>query len=132
MDIFKRFATDAAAEINGVVHDLGEGGFVTIARFGNENFNELFNELSEKHRLALNSDDKKAAEEAATKVMIKTLARTVLVGFTGLKYDGEPMAYSVENAEKLLSHRDFSNYVVALSRDVENYRIKKEAEVAKN
>lgn len=134
LDIFKKYATDAGLELNGVEHELDSEGKakIVVARMGNAKFQKAYQAALERHQKELDSKDDEVKEAAQKRCMVESMARSILVGFSGLGYNGEPMEYSVENAERLLALDDFRTLVFELSRDVDHYRVEKESAVAKN
>jgi hypothetical protein len=122
MDIFKKFATDAAKEVNGVRHPLDATTVIVVARFGNDNANALFRTLRERHAIVLASTDPKIADKAAVDNLIEVMANHILVGWEGIEFNGAPLEYSVSNAVTLLQLTDFRDLVFNLSRNADNYR----------
>lgn len=135
LDLFKRYATDEKKEIEGVRFSIGpdEEDYLLIARMGNDRFTEAFSRLNDEYRERLDSSDPKVVRQASDEVMCRTMAESILVGWgANMMYDGQPLPYSVENAGKVLSHRDLREDVFAFSRRADNYRLESQAKLAKN
>ena len=130
LDIFEKFATDETAEVNGATVEFGGTKFI-IARAGNPKYSKLLTQLVDKNRAALDLKDD-SADALSDRILVEVLATTVLLGWDNLNYQGKPMAYSIENASKILSHKDFRREVVRMSEDLDHFRAKYEAEQEKN
>ena len=137
MDIFALFHTDKNAETAGVLRTIKAGDTssqLRIARFGNPVFQKHFREIRDSYAQLI--EKAKTAEERealSLEVMIKSTARGILVGWDdGIQYKGEPLPYSVENAEKLLAIPDFYELVFNMSRENEAYLTSKLGDSAKN
>lgn len=127
LDIFAKYATDTNAELNGTWRDIEGGARLLIARMNNNRYGKLLGKLFKVHQQVLESDTDQA-DEVSDKVMIEVVAKTILLGWSGLSYKGVPIEYSVENAEKLLAHAQFRQLVMSLANEVEAYRAKVEEE----
>lgn len=131
LDIFETFATDEAAEDNGVWVTLAGDAELLIARDGNDACERLVEKLMMDNADKL-SGDTVAAEAAQRQIEIDVTSQTILKGWKNLTYQGEAIEYSVENAVKLLQHKDFRRRVLFHARQRAAYALKHEAEVAKN
>lgn len=125
LDIFAEFATDESLENNGAWHKLGKGTELLVARGGNSAYSKMLSELMEKHQAVLDGNDK-AAEDQWVEIIVKTMARTLLLGWKNVEYQGKALDYSVENAELLLKHKDFRLRVGKLADSMDAYRAKLE------
>lgn len=125
MDIFNQFATDETLENNGTFVKIGQGAELLIARTGNAAYSKLLSRLYERSMSVLDLKDD-AADEKSKEIMTEVLVSTVLLGWKGVKYKGEDMAYSVENAKKLLALKDFRRMVVTHSENMESFRMHQE------
>jgi hypothetical protein len=128
MDLFKRFATDREAELKGTWRDLGEGCELLVARWNNDNFNQTFEGLKEKHAEALNSANAAERERQYAEIVLQVMVDTILLGWKGTEYNGEELEYSKANARKLLEMRDFRELVATMSRQMDAYLIHKQAQ----
>lgn len=126
-DVFKLYAVDAAKEQSGVVIDLGGGRSMTIARLGGSNrkYSARLAEEYEKYRELLSSSAAEA-EELDNEIVANVFAETILLGFEGFAYDGEPLPYSRENAVKILKHPEFRSLVMKHATRLENFKVKKD------
>lgn len=131
LDLFSEFATDTAAEVNGVRVPFKGVTFI-VARAGNKKYGKLLSELVKKNQIALDLKDD-AADDLSDKLMAEVLAKTILVGWEGeLSYAGKPLPYSVENAKKVLAHADFRAQVSRWADDREAFRVKAQEEKVGN
>lgn len=128
MDIFKEFATDEKLELEGRWVDIGKGGRILVARDNNQRYIKELRANLEKNKVALEAGGE-AADEKAQELVLAAKAKTILLGFEGLKYKGENLAYSPENALKLLKIKDFERLVDEYSRDFDGYKVELEAEM---
>lgn len=127
MDIFKVYATDEVKEKSGTWKTLSGKAKILIARSGNREYARLFSKLVEQNAEALATKDD-AADAVADEIVIEVVAKTVLLGWENLEYDGAPIEYSYENAKKLLSIKDFRKVVMKHADDIENFLLAREAE----
>jgi hypothetical protein len=140
MDIFAEFATDPVAEETGRWIQLGDAE-VLVARAGNTAFNNMIQLERKKHQHTLDlgeakdasEDSKKAAKDLSFKIVGRVMAQTLLLNWRGnLKYKGEPIAYSRQNAEMLLQHNDFREKIAGMANDIANFRVEQIKADAKN
>ena len=61
-------------------------------------------------------------------MFIELEAKTILKGWEGIQFKGKSLDYSMDNAKKVLSLRDFRALVARLAQDAEAYRAKLEEE----
>lgn len=135
MDLFKRYATNEKLEVEGVRHQIGpdDEDYILVARMGNDRFTEVFARINTELSPQVESEDAEVSKHATTQVMVRTMAESILVGWgKTMTYQDKPLPYSVENAAKVLAHKDFREMVFGLSRNAEHYLLSKQAEVAKN
>ena len=130
MDIFATYAVNQDLENNGTWMEVGDAKFL-IARSGNSAYAKMFSKDYDRNKRALERKDE-AADKLAEKMMIKVIAKTVLLGWENVSYQGKPLEYSVENAEMLLTHRDFRAEIVKLADDFASFKAEKDAEDEKN
>lgn len=137
LDIFAQYATDPKAELEGKEFDLGGGVTALIARSHNPKYTRMLANLYEVHKHTL--DQKETPEQLATaedrsnKIMAEVMACSVLLGWTGpMAYQGEPLPYSVANAQKILLHKDFQREIARKSDDFRNFRFQTEEADVKN
>lgn len=130
LDIFASYATDDNAELNGSWQQLGEGSLL-IARSGNRNYVRLLTSKVEQNQQLLDKQDD-AAEKLSDDIMAEVFAQTILLGWSGIQYQGKDFPYTKENAKKALLHKDFRREVDRLAENVDAYRMKVEGEQVKN
>lgn len=131
MDLFKAFATDTTAEIEGVIVEYGDAK-LKIARRGNPAHQKLMTKLLKQNKIVLDSKGD-AAEKAAKEIMARAISKTILLGWEGVEYKGKPLPYTQEKAyELLLAHNDFRDFVHEASDDMERFKVDKEDDDVKN
>jgi len=120
-DVKKLFGTDKTKEQEGVVHEMGEGLKVRIARIGNPKYQKRFQALSKPHRRALRRGT--LSDEIAEKLLIQCLAETIVLDWEGLEENGKEVKYSTENAVRILTeYPDLRNYVNDIANEMEGYQ----------
>lgn len=131
MDVQKQFRTDEKLEIEGAWFDIGDGGRLLIARKGNARYRHRLRGLVRGKERQLRLDT--LPEHIADQIMVAVMADTVLLGWDGLDWNGEPLPYSIENATKLLTELpDFRNLVDDLSEDMAAFRADRIGAAEKN
>lgn len=77
---------------------------------------------------------KEAARDLSDSLLLKIQATHILVGWEGtVPYATEKLAYSIDNAVKLLELEEFRQWVLEEASNVENYReVAKQEEQTKN
>lgn len=134
IDLFAQFATDEKVEEEGVLTPIpgcGDTKF-RIARDGNKSYNKLLQKLVKQNRPVLDSKGP-MAEAKNEEIYIEVLAKTILLGWEGkVLVNKVLMDYSYATAVKLLSIKGFRAAVIELSESVDNYKVVKEEEEAKN
>lgn len=133
MKVNQRFATDAAAEEEGVWVEIGEGADLLIARFGNKNHERVLDRLRKPYRNILRTGGE-IPKSRAEAIVIEAAAEALLLDWRGLEDDsGKPIPYSREMAITLMTDlKDFRNQVAAIAMEAETYRASALAAAAKN
>lgn len=131
LDIFDAFATDADKELNGVDVPLGGGTSIKIARANNRRYNEELLKEYDKYEVSIKALPDDEAGELDTTIICRVVARTILLGWENLKYKGEFLDYSEENAAMLLEHKDFRIKVMSLASQLDLFKAKKETKTTK-
>lgn len=127
----KNYGTNKVLENEGVWVDLGDGASIKVARVGNKENTALVKRLTAPHKVAIRTN--KLPDEIWEKITIEALASTILLDWKGLKEDGKVIAYSKENAVKLLTdYKDFRDQVSGLSSELALFQAEDEAAVTKN
>lgn len=125
LDVFQSYATDEKLETEGTWREVKGGAKLLVARAGNSAYAKALQKQYEMHQKVLEGDDQ-AAEDKSTEIMIDVTARTILLGWDGISYQGKVMEYSVENAKKLLRVKDFRRMVQDLAQQFDAYKVKEE------
>lgn len=138
MDFYSRFATNTKHEEEGreFTNEFGPNVSFTIARANNKTYNRMIQALLTAHEHTIKAkgtqEERDAAEECSTRIMIEVMAKSILLGWSGdVVYDGEPLPYTPDNAVKLLQLPEFRKLVDKLSSDFQNYRLVTEDEAVK-
>lgn len=137
MDFFAAYATNPALEQDGKDFDFGGGVTMRIARAHNPKYTRILNKLYEAHKHTLELKDtpeqQATAAETSHKIMAEVMSKSILLGWTGpVKYKGQDLPYSVENAKKLLLIKDFQEDVAKRAANFHNFRFEIEEADAKN
>ena len=115
MDIRKEFATDVKKELEGVwIDDLAGDCKFLIARIGNSKYTQYLNELMRPHRRAMRRG--LFSDEAQDLVLIKAMARTILLDWKGLTEGDVEVLYTEETAIFLLIWVSLLGSAVALRK----------------
>lgn len=119
--------TNLKSEDEGVWLPLGKGARVKVARIGNPAYQKALRSRYKANRAVLDMEDE-AAAETAEQIAIQVYARTILKGWEGISVNNEEFPFSVENAEKLLTKKDFRERIKNYADAMENFQDKKEEE----
>lgn len=130
MDIFSTYAVDEGKELNGTWMEVGDSKFL-VARAGNKHYVKMLGKMVETNQKALDRKDD-AADALSDKIIIDVMAKTVLLGWENVSYQGQVMLYSEENAKTLLALKEFRREVMKLSDDFNSFKAQQEAEAVKN
>ena len=125
-DVFKELATDPSKELNGTWFDIGQGARILVARSSNRAYAKALTKAVELNRELLAGEDE-AAVAKNDSIMIELFSTTILLGFEGISFKGEAMAYSVANAALLLAVADFRALVARKSNEFDAYRVTQDA-----
>ena len=125
MDIFSSFATDEALENEGKWFPLSKTAKVKVARTGNTKYQAMLQAKLKEAQLDGMPD--KEANEVAEGILIDVMARTVLLNWEGLTYQGKEAPVSVEMATTFLKVKDFRKKIADLASNLDSFRVKEEA-----
>lgn len=131
MDIFDSFATDATKETEGVWVDISVDASIKVARAGTRSYSRDLQKQLERYELALASKDD-LADDTSDMILVNLVAEHVLLDWKGIKFKGEALPYSKDNAKTVLKLKDFRRLVMKHSEDITNFKNAKEEAVAKN
>lgn len=126
-DIYAAYATDENLENNGTSFPIGKDSTLLVARAGNRAYSKAITKAVEKRRVELDGNDD-AAAAVSDQIMVDVMAETILLGWTGLSFQGADLEYSQANAKTLLAVKDFRKHVASLADNMDAYKFK--AEVA--
>ena len=130
-DVKKLFGIDSTKEQEGVVHEMGDGLKMRIARIGNPKYQKRFQAISKPHRRAIRRGT--LADEVAEKLLIQCLSETIVLGWEGLEENGEEVPYSLENCIRILTaYPELRNYVNDIANELEGYQAEDDEEGAEN
>jgi hypothetical protein len=132
LNIFALYNTDEKLETNGAWVPFLQGSRLLVAREGNPHYTAELNRLYEENQEKLRLEGEEA-DELNKLLLAKVYARTILKGWENISFDGKTLTeYNEENAVKALLMKDFMLVVQSMSRNIDHYRHKVEAEQAKN
>lgn len=136
-DIFTKFATDENLEIVGAWHNLDLKGEsrIRVARMDNPKHTQVTAKLYADNAEALAAEkegDRTKPESLTRQILVEGMAEAVLLDWEGISYKGKVLKYSKENAKLVMQHKDFLELVLRVASDIENFRLKEEAEQVKN
>lgn len=130
-DIRKLWGTSQQKETEGVVHDLGNGVEVTVARNGNPKHAAALERLSKPYRGQINRGT--LPKEKLEALSIEAMAEGLLLGWKGIELDGQALEYTKANALKVLTEfKDFREMISSLAVDAAQYREEEIVEAEKN
>lgn len=127
MDVFALFATDEAAEVEGRWFPLSKTARVKVARTGNERYVNALRQRMKENQIDP-SDESKETNDLVLKLIVETMAETILLDFEGMKYKGADLPYTYDNAVLLLSVKDFRKRISDIADKAESFRLKAEEE----
>jgi hypothetical protein len=125
MDIFAQYATDEKTEVEGATFQLSKTASVRVARAGNTRYTAALRKALEKNQLDLEGADA-AADFLAETIMVEVMADTILLGWTGLSFQGKEVPYSAEMARNMLRVKDFRKKIAGFADNFEAFRAKAE------
>jgi len=130
-DIKKEYSTDEKKETDGVWETIGDGCKVRVARANNSNYNKWFTRLTKPFKQQLRRDT--MPEKKSEEILIKLMAKTILLDWEGMHEDGVELEYTEENAIHLLTeYKDFRQQIDDLSKSIELFREEEDEEAEKN
>jgi hypothetical protein len=130
----KAFGTNKDLEEHGAWDEIymdGESLKVKIARKNNAHYKRMIRSEMTKNKRKLDREDQ-AAIELFDRIMIRVMAKTILLGWGELLVNDELVEYSVENAELVLRNEDFRKEVDSISDSFDLYKQEQDEEVKGN
>lgn len=114
---------DRSLEKTGVWMDWDDETRFLVARKTNPKYKAAFSKgYRENERTLESKTNTKHADEIADQLMLDCLAEFILVGWEGVLKKGKVLAYSVEEAKKMLEeHDDLRRMVDEFSENRSNY-----------
>lgn len=123
MDLFKQFATDKKAEVEGRWFNLSKTAKILVARSGNPEYVKALRKAFEANKLDF-TDKSDEANDLATAIIIQVSAEHILLGWQGIEYKGQTLAYTSANAAMLLTELpDFRKKVDDLAGSFEAFKL---------
>jgi hypothetical protein len=130
-DVKKIFGTNKTDEIEGKWNDIGDGIQILVARIGNPEYQKEFQRISKPHKRALRRGS--LNDEVAERLLIKVMAKNILLDWKGLEEDGVVVPYSYDNAIRILTeYKDLRDYVSDIANEMESFRADEDEEAEKN
>jgi len=126
MDLGK-IKLDLDKTTNGIWEDLDGETSVLIARMYNPKFNKRFQELTENYQSGARK--RSITPEKAMEILTTCLAETILIGWKGLKLNGQEVPYSVEKAKEILADPQLSTFRQMITEIADNESKYREEEI---
>jgi len=120
MDLTKDFKTDRRREIDGAWETLDSSSQVLVARLRNEKFNAAYARVPRGTRRMFEKGT--LSEEQIDNFLCKIMAKSILLDWKGIEFEGKPLEYSVENSEMVLKALpDFRIFIWELADDFQRF-----------
>lgn len=131
MDLFTSFASDLKKETEGVWIKISPDAEIKVARAGTRAYSRQLQKELERYELALATKDD-IADDTSDMILVNLMADHVLVDWKGIKFKGEDMPYTKENAKTVLKLKDFRRLVMKHSEDLANFKAAEDEAAVKN
>ena len=114
----KQYAVSEDLAENGRRVPLGKDSYITVAKFGNKKFSEMFRKLTAPYGNRVNRIDPKEQEE----IYLECMAKTIVLDWGGI-FDGEDeVTYSPENViEMFRKYPEFHAEVLEMSKEYRTF-----------
>jgi len=123
------FKTDSKKQTEGVWVDFGGNAEFKIASITNSSFQKAFTSK----KAPYDKMRRELTEDQMLDIMVYCLAHYVVLDWTGVFEGEEELAYTTENAERVLAEFDWvRERVIEESRLISNFVAEVDEEVAKN
>ena len=120
MDMNKSFGVDKASAEEGKWFDLEMGGKVKVSKLSCLAFKTEVVRLQKPHLALLQST--MDSSEILNDITITAMSRTILLDWSDINLDGEPLEHSVDNAKMLMTeYPDFTEVISGLATDRRNF-----------
>lgn len=132
MDL-RKTRTDPSKDKNGVWVPIDEETSILVRRAGNADYRTALTKLMQPYQQSLRFQQ--LPEDTARRILAEAEAEAILVGWKGMKQDGEELPYSKAEAARLLSNPEyavFQEIVRGAAGDWDNFRAAEEAQAVKN
>ncbi len=131
MDLRKEYYTDKEKEEKGVWEDFGDGCRVLIARANNPAFKESFKNATKPYRKQMVRGT--FPDEKSSKIMIKVMAKTIVLDWENLFEGEDKIEYSIENAIMVLTkYPEFREAISEVAQSAESYKVDLDNEEEEN
>lgn len=134
VDLFAAFAVDTQAEKDGTYTQIPGAGDTRwlVARTNSVKYQTMLSKAVRRNKNILDSGGE-TARLKSDEILTNVMAKTVLLGWEGkVRYKGDMLEYSEDNAKLLLAHRDFRDAVMAVADSAETFKIQQDEEDEKN
>ncbi|MCP3684779.1 MAG: hypothetical protein GY861_19090 [bacterium] len=131
MDLKKEYYTDKEKEEKGIWEDFGNGCRVLIARSNNPTYKEYFKRISKPYRKQILRGT--LPEEKGDALMIKAMAKAIILDWENLMEDGAKVEYNLKEAIRVLTkYPDFKDAVSEVAQTAEAYKVDLDEEEEEN
>jgi hypothetical protein len=121
MDLKKDFGTNKKLEEDGVWIDVGDNTQLKIARANNKKAQAYSKQIAKPYLAQIRFG--KLPEEIYTKLAIEVAAECILLDWKNLEEDGIAIAYSKENAMRMLTdYSDFRDLVSSMAEERKTFQ----------
>lgn len=130
-DLKKLFKTEENLELNGVWRSLGDKLRVLVARWNNTNHKRTMEILMKPYQHMRGGQG--MTEDVAEELLIKGMAKSILLGWENMEEDGVPVPYSLKEALRVLTeYKDLRGAVQGIAMSMEAYQKANDEETEKN
>lgn len=130
-DIKKTYEVDEAKATEGAWEDIGNDAKLLIARTGNKKYQERFRKIPRTVRQQITSG--MLDDTSTDDILCRMLSDTILLGWTGIAEGGKELAYSKDEAYRMLkTYPDFRELVWNIANDFTRFRAQDDNETVKN